>query len=84
VVGLLGGLFRTKPVLRAEGIGSRLLHLVSLALGIALLMFRRAGGPWLAMRLYRQTVWSIWIGTALIVLGMGFARVHLPVTGAAR
>jgi protein-S-isoprenylcysteine O-methyltransferase Ste14 len=72
--------FRTKRVLRAEGIGSRLLHLIPLALGITLLMFRRAGGPWLAMRLYPQTVWSFWIGTALIVLGLGFAgwaRIHL-------
>lgn len=72
--------FRTKQVLRAEGITSRLLHLIPLAFGIALLMFRRAGGPWLAMRIYPQTVWSFWIGTALIMLGLGFAgwaRIHL-------
>jgi protein-S-isoprenylcysteine O-methyltransferase Ste14 len=72
--------FRTKQVLRAEDVGSRLLHLVPLVLGIALLMFRRAGGPWLAVRIYPQTAGSFWIGTALIVLGLGFtswARIHL-------
>jgi protein-S-isoprenylcysteine O-methyltransferase Ste14 len=71
---------RTKRVVRAEGIASRLLHLIPLALGITLLTFRRAGGPWLAARMYPQTVWSFWIGTALIVLGLGFAgwaRIHL-------
>jgi protein-S-isoprenylcysteine O-methyltransferase Ste14 len=70
----------TKPVLRTEGIASRFLHLVPLCLGIALLMFRRAGGPWLAIRIFPQTVWSFWIGTALIVLGLGcaaWARIHI-------
>jgi protein-S-isoprenylcysteine O-methyltransferase Ste14 len=65
--------WRTKPVLRAEDIGSRLLHLVPLCLGIVLLMFRRAGGPLLAMRIFPQSVWSFWAGAALIVLGLGFA-----------
>jgi len=71
---------RTKSVLRAEGVASRLLHLIPLLLGIALLMVRRAGGPWLAMRIYPQTPWSFWIGTVLIVAGLGFAawaRIHL-------
>ena len=71
---------RTKPVLRTEGTGSRLLHLIPLLLGIILLSARRAGGPWLAMPIYPRTVWSFWMGTALIVVGLGFAawaRIHL-------
>jgi protein-S-isoprenylcysteine O-methyltransferase Ste14 len=72
--------WRTKPVLRAEGFVSRLLHLIPLCLGIILLMVRQAGGPWLAIRVFPQTVWSFWIGTALIALGLGcaaWARFHL-------
>jgi protein-S-isoprenylcysteine O-methyltransferase Ste14 len=76
---MIAGL-RTKQVLRAESIASRLSHAIPLGLGIALLMFRRAGGPWLAIRIFPQTLWSFWIGTALIALGLGFAawaRIHL-------
>jgi protein-S-isoprenylcysteine O-methyltransferase Ste14 len=76
---MISGL-RTKQVIRAEGVASRLLHLIPLGLGVALLMVRRVGGPWLAIGIYPQTVWSFWIGTALIVVGLGFAawaRIHL-------
>ena len=72
--------FRTKRVIRAEGVRSRLLHLIPLSLGIILLTVPRAGGPWLAIRIYPQTLWSFWIGTTLVALGMGFAvwaRIHL-------
>jgi protein-S-isoprenylcysteine O-methyltransferase Ste14 len=75
----ISGLY-TKQVLRAEGTLSHLMHLIPLLLGIALLTVRRTGGSWLAMRAYPQTVWSFWIGTALIVAGLGFAawaRIHL-------
>jgi protein-S-isoprenylcysteine O-methyltransferase Ste14 len=71
---------RTKQVVRAESVGSRLSHLIPLGLGAALLTFRRFGGPWLAMRVYAQTVWSFWSGAALVALGLGFAvwaRLHL-------
>jgi protein-S-isoprenylcysteine O-methyltransferase Ste14 len=72
--------FRTKRVIRTEGIGSRLLHLIPLGLGVVLLTVPRAGGPWLAIRIYPPTLWSFWIGTALVAFGIGFAvwaRVHL-------
>jgi protein-S-isoprenylcysteine O-methyltransferase Ste14 len=71
---------RTKRVVRAETLASRLSHLIPLGLGIALLMSPRFAGSWLATRLYSQTVWTFWCGTALVVLGLGFAvwaRVHL-------
>ena len=71
---------RTKPVARAETIGSRLSHLIPLGLGATLLTFHLFGGSWLAMRVYPQTVWSFWSGAALVALGLGFAvwaRVHL-------
>ncbi len=72
--------FRTKPVLRAESLASRLSHILPLCVGVALLVSRRIAGPWLATRLFAQTAWSFWCGTALVVLGLGFAvwaRVHL-------
>ena len=72
--------WRTKPVVRAEGILSRLSHQIPLCLGFILLTFRRAGGPLLATRIYPQTPGSFWIGAALVTLGLGFAvwaRIHL-------
>jgi protein-S-isoprenylcysteine O-methyltransferase Ste14 len=72
--------FRTKQVLRAESIASRLSHMIPLGLGIALLVSNRFAGPWLATRLYHQTELTFWSGAALVALGLGFAvwaRVHL-------
>ena len=71
---------RTKRVVRAESIASRLSHLVPLGLGIALLVSRRFAGPWLATRLFPQTTLTFWSGAALVALGLAFAawaRVHL-------
>lgn len=72
--------FRTKPVLRTEGIALRLSHLIPLGLGVVLLTFRHAGGAFLAMRIFPRTVWSFWFGVVLVALGLGFAawaRIHL-------
>lgn len=72
--------WRTKSVIRAESIPSRLSHLIPLVLGIILLSFDHAGGHWLAMRIVPQTARTFWIGTALIVAGLGiacWARIHL-------
>lgn len=69
--------FATKRTLRVESLASRLSHWVPLILGVALLEFRR---PWLGSRIYTQTIWSFWIGAALVAIGLGFAvwaRVHL-------
>lgn len=80
VAGWTVSAFRTKRVLRAEGIGSRLSHGLLLVLGIVLLVFRHAGGPWLAARIYTPTIYSFWIGALPVLFGLGFAawaRVHL-------
>ncbi len=80
LAGWIGAALRTKRVVRAESIASRLSHLIPLGLGIALLMSPRFAGTWLATRLYSQTVWTFWCGTAVVALGLGFAvwaRVHL-------
>jgi len=71
---------RTKRVVRAESLGSRLSHIVPLCLGAALLTSSRFAGPLLAMRLYRQNELTFWSGAALVALGLAFAvwaRVHL-------
>ena len=70
----------TKRTVRAETLGSRLLHLTPLTIGFILLTFRHAAGPWLAARIYPPSPWSFWIGVALVALGLGFAgwaRIHL-------
>ena len=72
--------FGTKRVLRTEGVASRISHLVPLGLGIILLLFRHAGGRWLAGAIYAATAWSLLIGTGLVAAGLGFAawaRIHL-------
>ncbi|MDR3530171.1 MAG: isoprenylcysteine carboxylmethyltransferase family protein [Rhodopila sp.] len=72
--------WRTKRVLRAEGIASRLSHLIPLGAGIALLVSRRAAGPWLARFVVTQSAWTFWTGAALVILGLCFAawaRIHL-------
>jgi protein-S-isoprenylcysteine O-methyltransferase Ste14 len=69
-----------KPVRRAESIVSRLSHLIPLAVAAVLLMFRGAGGSWLATRIFTQTSWTFWIGSGLVAFGLGFAawaRIHL-------
>jgi protein-S-isoprenylcysteine O-methyltransferase Ste14 len=69
--------FATKRTVRVESPASRLSHWVPLVLGVALLEFRP---PWLGGRIYTQTIWSFWIGAALVAVGLGFAvwaRVHL-------
>jgi protein-S-isoprenylcysteine O-methyltransferase Ste14 len=72
--------FRTKRVVRAESIGSRVSHLVPLGLGILLLSSSSFAGSWLSMRMYVQTPWTFWCGTALVAIGLGhavWARAHL-------
>jgi protein-S-isoprenylcysteine O-methyltransferase Ste14 len=72
--------FRTKQTVRKEGTTSRLLHGIPLVLGIVLLTFRHAGGPWLAAPMFRFTEFSFWIAVALVAIGLcfaGWARIHL-------
>lgn len=70
----------TKPVLRAESVGSRLSHMLPLGLGIALLVSPQFAGPWLAQRILPAAPWSFWLGAALVASGIAlsvWARVHL-------
>jgi protein-S-isoprenylcysteine O-methyltransferase Ste14 len=72
--------WRTKPVLRAESVASRLSHLAPLVLGIALLVSPRLAGPWLTLRVLPLSAWTFWVGTALVALGISlaiWARLHL-------
>jgi len=72
--------FRTKHILRTEGIRSGLSHMIPLALGAALLVFPHAGGPLLATRIFPRSAATFRIAATLVVLGLGFAawaRIHL-------
>jgi protein-S-isoprenylcysteine O-methyltransferase Ste14 len=68
-----------KATRRRESVTSRLLHVIPLALGVALLLPHLVDG-WLAVRfLPRAAIW-FWLGFALVALGLGFsvaARVWL-------
>ena len=69
-----------KPVRRRESIGSRLSHIVPLVVGIGLMVSPRLAGTILAARFLPRTAIWFWLGTALVVAGLGFsvaARVYL-------
>ena len=71
---------RTKRTRYRESVPSRLLHIVPLILGIALLASPRIAGSWLTLRfLPRSATWFLF-GLVLTILGLGFsiyARVWL-------
>jgi protein-S-isoprenylcysteine O-methyltransferase Ste14 len=70
---------RTKPVARAESFASRLVHIVPLCIGAALLA-SYGRGTFLAVHWLRPSDAAFWVGFALVVAGLGFtvwARVHL-------
>ena len=72
--------FAAKPVRRRESVASRLSHIVPLCIGIYLLAWPHTHGDWLGRLLLPQTATSFWLGTALVVAGLGLtvaARVHL-------
>jgi protein-S-isoprenylcysteine O-methyltransferase Ste14 len=78
--GWMAAAFRTKRVARVESVASRLSHIIPLLVGIVLFNSRRFAGSWLSTYLYGQTELTFWSGTALVVIGLGFAvwaRVHL-------
>ncbi len=78
IVWVLGAL-RTKPVVRREPRGKRLLYAVPTVLGFYLLFTRIHSGP-LSGRILPAAPSLFWLGWSLTVLGLGFAiwaRVHL-------
>ena len=70
----------TKATRRRESLGSRLAHIVPLAIGGLLLAWRDTPWSWLGARLWPRSLAVYWIGVALLALGLAFAvwaRVHL-------
>jgi protein-S-isoprenylcysteine O-methyltransferase Ste14 len=71
---------RNKATQRRESVGSRLAHLVPLAVGGALLAWANPAWSALAGRLWPPSPAADWIGVALVIAGLAFAtwaRVHL-------
>jgi len=71
---------RNKATQRREPRGSRLAHLVPLAIGGALIAWPNPAWRVLAWRLWPPSPAMYWIGVALIIAGLAFAvwaRVHL-------
>lgn len=69
-----------KAVERRENLGSRLLHIVPLLFGAALLWIDRMPVPWLTERLIRWAPWQFWTAALVTVAGLAFAvwaRVHI-------
>jgi len=68
-----------KPVERRESAGSRLLHMVPLAIAAWLLWARTVPGA-LGERLFPWAPWEFWLGALLTAIGLLFtvwARLHL-------
>jgi len=76
VVSAVGG----KATVRRESLGSRLITVVPLLIGGALIGWRAASLGWLGTRLWPRSPTAAWIGVALLAAGMAFAvwaRMHL-------
>jgi protein-S-isoprenylcysteine O-methyltransferase Ste14 len=63
----------TKATRRQESVGSRLLHIVPLAIGIVLLASPHAAAGWLAVRFLPRSLAWFWLGFALVAAGLGVA-----------
>jgi len=71
---------RAHAVRRAESVSSRLSHTVPLVIGVALLVSPRWTPAWLSGRALPRSELTLWIGIALLVVGLAFsvwARRHL-------
>jgi protein-S-isoprenylcysteine O-methyltransferase Ste14 len=71
---------RVKPTLRQESPGSRLMHMVPLALSVWLLWQPGRMWPWLGMRILPRSAVLFWTSVALTLAGLLFcvwARVYL-------
>ena len=73
------GALRTKPIVRRDPLGRRLLYAIPTLIGFYLLFTPQHSGP-LSGRLLPSTPGFAWLGWGLTVLGLGlaiWARVHL-------
>jgi protein-S-isoprenylcysteine O-methyltransferase Ste14 len=71
---------RAQPVRQEESVSSRLSHTVPLVIGIALMVSPRWTPAWLSGRALPRSELTLWIGVALLVVGLAFsvwARRHL-------
>ena len=69
-----------KPTERREPLGSRLLHVLPLALAFWLLWEQRGPSAFLNERLYPWAPWEFWVGALVTAAGILFtvwARIHL-------
>jgi protein-S-isoprenylcysteine O-methyltransferase Ste14 len=69
-----------KDPARQEPLGSRLLHVVPLAIAALLLWVPSVPVPWLNVRFMTEGAWQFWLGAALTAAGLLFtvwARRHL-------
>ena len=70
----------TKATQRLEPLGSRLLRVVLFIVAIVLLMTTRIPLPWLYLQFWAESLWSFWLGAAVMIAGLLFAvwaREHL-------
>jgi protein-S-isoprenylcysteine O-methyltransferase Ste14 len=69
-----------KPAARHESRASRLVHLIPLGIGCVLLLGGPLTGPVLNAPILPRAAWMAYIGTLLVLAGLGFAiwaRLHL-------
>ena len=63
----------TKSVVRQESLVSRALHLVPLGVATLLLLSPRVAGPLFDALVLPRAPWMVFLGMALVALGLGFA-----------
>jgi protein-S-isoprenylcysteine O-methyltransferase Ste14 len=69
-----------KRTVRKEEIGSRLLHVIPILLAALLLLFNRVPIGFLNYQLFPRSIWELWLGSLITVIGLLFtvwARVHI-------
>jgi protein-S-isoprenylcysteine O-methyltransferase Ste14 len=62
---------KVKPTTQIESIGSRLTHLLPLALGIYLAWTPVTSIPFLTKRYLSDGVWTFWLGASVLLFGLG-------------
>ena len=66
-------LYDTKPMMKAQSSGSRLLQTALLICGLGLLYGRSYGIPWLDLPIIHERTWVPWLGVWMAGVGVAFA-----------